>query len=333
MCDSRIFKFYNMKLKPIPKNTVVHTPTQEEAKELLAILHENGYTWQTENKLIDYSNFHFCKDRTCYVLHKDNSTVTFSSSFWFESFGEITLTLAEFKERYVLNEDNFAKSEEEKPQPRFKVGDKVRITTNEYNLKAVAGEICEITKVLPYGYHMKSPTGNWFATDDELEPYTEPETKPTEDMETKELNLVELLKGHEGEEFFVPICGTELELKLVERIYLIFYLDEEMGYTLECNARGNQNIGTLDEYGKFSVVTYPNSACMVFPSRALYEKYPLDAPTAWRVWQEGQKKYELTMNLWHEGKSWTGMKMFFSTTSDRDKCISEIKQILNKYSK
>lgn len=34
-----------MKLKQIPSNTVVHTPTEEEAKELLAILHENGYRW------------------------------------------------------------------------------------------------------------------------------------------------------------------------------------------------------------------------------------------------------------------------------------------------
>ena len=67
-----------------------------------------------------------------------------------------------------------------------------------------------------------------------LEPYTEPGTKPTEDMETKELNrcekcrantqqcmdapcqnypiekdlnLCELLKGHEGETFWSPMFG------------------------------------------------------------------------------------------------------------------------------
>lgn len=31
-----------MKPKEIPANIVVHTPTETEAKELLAILHENG---------------------------------------------------------------------------------------------------------------------------------------------------------------------------------------------------------------------------------------------------------------------------------------------------
>ena len=39
------------KLKSIPENTVIHTPTEEEANELLAILHANGYKWSGNRRL------------------------------------------------------------------------------------------------------------------------------------------------------------------------------------------------------------------------------------------------------------------------------------------
>jgi hypothetical protein len=65
-----------MKPKEIPANIVVHTPTETEAKELLAILHENGYKWSSDAALTGVSNFHVhrcvfhcCRvlERTCYV--------------------------------------------------------------------------------------------------------------------------------------------------------------------------------------------------------------------------------------------------------------------------
>lgn len=110
-----------MKLKPIPSNTVVHTPTEAEARELLAILHENGYICNNGAPLSydelpsEYYNVNttWCnmgEKRVCgsNPIDKRNGAI---------------LTLAGFKDKYVLNEDNLAKSDEEKPHSKFKVGD------------------------------------------------------------------------------------------------------------------------------------------------------------------------------------------------------------------
>ncbi len=105
----------------------------------------------------------------------------------------------------------------------------------------------------------------------------------------KELNLCELLKDSVGDKFFCSVCGIEIELKKVFSSFLSFYLDKEDNCTLECEQRGWQRIGTLDEYGKYKEMTYPNSQCIIYPSRALYEKYPLDARKAWSEWAESRK--------------------------------------------
>lgn len=359
-----------MKLKPIPNNTVVHTPTEAEAKELLTILNENGYKWYCSGKEEGFENF---GDETCYRINSKAKVYHTCDREWYETICLHCilpiLTLAEFKERYVLNEDNFAKSEEEKPQPKFKVDDIVairwinkwgRITNVHFSEEAEGWE-----------YNIKVyPKGLATALESNLEPYTEPETKPTEGMEAKELNrcekcgattqqcmdtpcqdypvekelnLVELLKGHEGETFYSPVCGTDIELKKVFKSFLVFYLDKDDDCTIECETRGWQRIGTLDKYGTFKSITYPDSACLIYPSRALYEQYPLDPQKAWMKWQEEQTIYHIRIEFQpydERGEMKCGNMgtlhfddLKFRTPADRDKCIGEIKAIIEKYSK
>ena len=59
----------------------VHTPTEDEAKALLAKLDKRGYEWVSGNKLTDMTNYEVQKEKTCYVLrtsiHSIFNTVTF----------------------------------------------------------------------------------------------------------------------------------------------------------------------------------------------------------------------------------------------------------------
>ena len=97
---------------------------------------------------------------------------------------------------------------------------------------------------------------------------------------------------------------------------------------------------------------------MLFPSRALYEQYPLDPYTAWMIWKEEQKKeYGLGVVLQNMNPKncevIKGHTLLFHSPADRDKCIEvidaflsqiqqsksvaslceEIKLIIDKYSK
>ncbi len=56
------------KLKSIPENTVIHTPTEEEANELLAILHANGYKWSGNRRLTKSNCWNAFKAEMCYEI-------------------------------------------------------------------------------------------------------------------------------------------------------------------------------------------------------------------------------------------------------------------------
>lgn len=307
-----------MKLKEPPKNTVVHTPTKEDAKELLAILYENGYKWNMGDSLIDHT--HWCGSNCAYHIYPDENVVT-----WNHVISNGSITIAEFKERYC---------EEEKPQPKFEIGDKVRILKNcGCNVKGVIGTVEHIGE---RGLYVETAICRLFVTFDEIEPYTEPETKPTEDMgtkenrnlsqdiancdkpENKELNLCELLKGHEGEIFFSPFYGAMVLMSISDG--LLCFQNSNIGIDLLPNGQSQY---AVDGY------------CAIFPSKALYEQYPLDPYTAWMKWQEGQKKYILAIvyNCPDKDNAESIKHLSFCTSSDRDKCIGEIKAIIGKYIK
>lgn len=322
-----------MKLKSIPHTIIVHTPTEAEAKELLAILHENGYEWNNKKSLIgDPAEWGRYKNDTVYFIDTDIMFGTVRKLYRCQY-----ITLAEFKERYALNEDNFAKSEEDKPQPKFKVGDIVRYKGKRkvvHSINTTLSEPIYTLTMLDY----QSPFN---VEEHRIEPYTEPETKddtkgkePGEsgnNSEHSQLDLCELLKGHEGETFYTLIAG-KCTLKEI---------NEGAGFPICIALDTCTALEYLTTDGKrFNA---PDARCMLFPSRALYEQYPLDPYTAWMKWQQEQTIFHIRIEFQpyeERGEMKCGNMgtlhfddLKLRTPADRDKCISEIKAIIEKYSK
>lgn len=322
-----------MKLKPIQTNITVSTPTEAEAKELLAILHENG--WDVSEPFDG-----IIKETEGILVRPEHDLGWCGDIHFAKSIGHAILTLAEFKEKYV---------EEEKPQPKFEIGDWVIHNHKNRELGQIAAyypddKICYAVR---FGdeYHVMA--------EHQLLPYTEPETKSTEDMETKgkesgetgnnseisqsnnlsqnvancdkpedkELNLSELLKGHEGETFYSPIVG-DCTLKAITN-YIHVAVNDHPSYCFFLDGRREKS-----------------GAVVFFPSRDLYEQYPLDPYTAWMKWQEEQKlnPVRVIINKYNKngeliGEYYRSNPIDFRTPADRDKCLSEIEAIIEKYSK
>lgn len=147
--------------------------------------------------------------------------------------------------------------------------------------------------------------------------YAEPEIKEEPKGETKKLNLCELLQGHKRETFYHLMYG-EVKYKGIDKDGFIAFTDSE--------------IPTIYDDGKYD----QDANVVLYPSRTLYEQYPLDPYTAWMKWQEEQKKYALYIDMAHSNdrQSFVSSKTYyFRTPADRDKCIEEIKVIIEKYSK
>lgn len=91
-------------------------------------------------------------------------------------------------------------------------------------------------------------------------------------MDKKELDLRELLKGHEGEYFYHLMYG-EVRLATVSQEDV----EWPISICLRCNA------WFIKKDGKGNA---KDSAYLLFPSRELFEKHPLDAIAAWNEWSE-----------------------------------------------
>ncbi|MDE6716557.1 MAG: hypothetical protein K2J70_00055 [Muribaculaceae bacterium] len=174
------------------------------------------------------------------------------------------------------------------PKPKFKVGDKVKVSCREKD-GTVWDSITDGRIVTISGHHIEPTNGliiyefkegirdfaeHW------LEPYTEEkepivsthdtmdDTKQT--MEEKELDLGELIKDSIGETFFNASYG-DVMLKRVDEICMLFEISE--GQTLT-----PPRIFLLDT----GFIPY-------YPSKESFLKYPLDAHKAWDEWQNERK--------------------------------------------
>ena len=213
------------------------------------------------------------------------------------------------------------------PKPKFKVGDKVRVSTiNTY----VAAEVVEVNAIYPqFTYRLKNIPNTWFA-ESTLEPYTEEnkETMLTTENgdlpnKEKELNLVELLTGCEGEWFYVTPCG-EMELKKINKLEL-----KPLHFSK----------GAINCLTKTDGRAYEDGSCIIYPSRALYEKYPLDAYSAWMEWKEAREpKHTLQAQIRlisNAGKTIVDYECIEVEVSDTDlakatEAINEVLQKLNE---
>lgn len=112
------------------------------------------------------------------------------------------------------------------------------------------------------------PKGIATAREENLTPYT----APTDKAEGKELDLTQLLKGHEGEKFYCTMFGE---------VPFVCIIPNPKPFERPIKVDAFQ----LTSDGKYGL----DGECILFPSRALYEQYPLEPQRAWAVWSEQQK--------------------------------------------
>lgn len=93
-------------------------------------------------------------------------------------------------------------------------------------------------------------------------------------MENKELNLCEFLKGYEGEKVYTLVYGPAYfdTINSISKI-IITFIDGGI-VSLTSSGKVLENCGTT----------------ILFPSKELYEKYPLDPYSAWVEWKEKKEK-------------------------------------------
>lgn len=99
---------------------------------------------------------------------------------------------------------------------------------------------------------------------------------------SNKLNIREILKGHKNHKCYSPLCGEcELHTSFIDASNLF---KSENGKRILFFDDGRCNAGGV---------------CLLFPSRELYEKYPLDAAKAWEEW--------IDENTEHAIKTWEDM--------------------------
>lgn len=171
-----------------------------------------------------------------------------------------------------------------KAEPKIKIGYHVRVCNKNAARYGRIGTVIAIyannTADVDFG---DGYVGGHLYNLDFLEPYTEPTesahednfaSKPKSDnMEEKELDLCEILKGYEGELIYSLVYG-DMVVEAVTDTGVRAYMDDEDKYSELFKSNGKL-ISTAE--------------CILYPSRDLYLKYPLDAKAAWEEWQEEQK--------------------------------------------
>lgn len=178
-------------------------------------------------------------------------------------FGEVNLTsYAEPEEVLCVN-----KTPTTVLEPKFHKGDKV-------NWKGLPDVYLVDYPYIVYRLSNTNGLTYTFVKESDLTPYT----APTDKAEGKELDLCELLKGHEGEAVFSPAYGSSTVDSVVTDSRVPRVVVE-----YPCGNVGFRADGTLITNHKLDGI------CQLFPSRALYEQCLLDAKRAWQIWADSQK--------------------------------------------
>ena len=214
----------------------------------------------------------------------------------------------------------------EQPKPRFSKGDKVK-ALNGF-CKGKIGEIVGYDEEDGL-WKVQFPLPDYFICYDEdgLEPYTAPseeeeakEAKESErtfqyDENWKGLDLCELLRGCEGMEFYSPCYGV-VEVVEADPVTIVVKDGKGKKHTFRSDGRHKSSHG---------------GELMLYPSAEV---------RTWEGWQKEQKEYVLQVcysplmpnDIATQALQTVMANLHFRTASDRDKCIGEIKSVIEKYS-
>lgn len=96
-------------LHELLKGKVVNCQTEEEAKEFISFVRENGYTWIDDSSLKSTLCYNYGKD-TCYNINRVSMKVSYSDRRYYErETGYEIITYQQFKQ--LLNENNMETKE------------------------------------------------------------------------------------------------------------------------------------------------------------------------------------------------------------------------------
>ena len=103
-----------------------------------------------------------------------------------------------------------------------------------------------------------------------------------------------LLHGYEGQEFWSPIWGDVLLVKID--------LDNNCKSQplLRVVLNDGKNQRNLTRTGKLDYSTENFGRCILWPSIELYQEYPLDSEKAWDIWSNSKKSYNWRAKLGEE---------------------------------
>ncbi len=134
---------------------VVHCDTEEKANEFLTLAHSVGHKWFSGSSPIEENLWEHYKEKTCYELTRSGL----------------------FYARFEFFKNGNHKIIEYQLQPKFKVGDKVRV--NNTQSFYIDGKIGVIEKVdmlsgLPYFVNIYGDGWLWVMAEENLEKFEEP---------------------------------------------------------------------------------------------------------------------------------------------------------------
>lgn len=205
----------------------------------------------------------------------------------------------------AMAKDEMGINEEQPPVqvvPKFKynIGDLVtykskikKVISRELDCKGNATYVCSLI-------NGQSPL---VFNEIDLEPYTEQNKEPMEEVKdypsyldspktvvSNDLSLCELLKGCEREEFYLLDCGNAT----LDGVQTNNSRGDSITFLSLHSTNFDSGAIIINTNGKRTV----HGSVILYPSRALYEKYPLDAYSAWMEWKESRKpKYILQAEI------------------------------------
>lgn len=135
-------------------------------------------------------------------------------------------------------------------------------------------------------------------------------------LEDNEFSLLDLLKGHEGETFYYLGVGDVVLEELQERY------DEP--YQFKFTRLGYSSTYFLSIHGTYHS---GDGTVILYPTKELYQKYPIDPITAWMEWDKSlEYKLEILINT-------EKYKLIFNSKEERKEALEEINKVIEKYGK
>lgn len=162
----------------------VHCDTEERANHFLALADSVGYRWVNNKELINYNQWERYKEETCYEVTE--------YGLMYDNTELFKLTKHEIIEYHL--------------QPKFKVGDKVRVKNTAFTtINGKVGVIESVDLLSIMLYTVKVDNKTWCLTENELE--------KVEEQICKEETIDDIIEEIEYHQKAINVLHNRLKIK------------------------------------------------------------------------------------------------------------------------